>query len=295
MTDIEGLGTAFSRSRRTPPPRSSPAITAHRVRPRPTSTAAPQSVPQPHSSVERALRQALRLIDGALAEHRGAAGERPIVELPESEAVTTAVRTLVFEARRELVCVAPAESMDAGPFEPVTDLLRQPSRPGAPRLRVLIPARDPQARRRLRDLVPEAGTDETRVTETALQEMVLADRRTAVVVSRLGPTTRQALAVTNPALVSALYGLFADSWKTAAPLRPVPLLDDPRQRETASQVLAALREGRKDDVAARELGMSVRTYRRYVADFMRELDATSRFQAGVRAAELRLLPPEGSG
>ena len=35
--------------------------------------------------------------------------------------------------------------------------------------------------------------------------------------------------------------------------------------------------------------VSLRTYRRYVAEIMRELGANSRFQAGVRAVELGLL------
>ncbi len=43
-------------------------------------------------------------------------------------------------------------------------------------------------------------------------------------------------------------------------------------------------------MAARELSVSVRTYRRYVAEMMSLLGADSRFQAGVRAAELGLPP-----
>ncbi len=36
--------------------------------------------------------------------------------------------------------------------------------------------------------------------------------------------------------------------------------------------------------------MSLRTYRRYVAEILRDLDAISRFQAGARAVQLGLLP-----
>ncbi|MGH2602897.1 MAG: response regulator transcription factor, partial [Dehalococcoidia bacterium] len=60
------------------------------------------------------------------------------------------------------------------------------------------------------------------------------------------------------------------------------------------QVLRLLDAGYKDDAAARQLGMSVRTYRRHVAEIMRSLGATSRFQAGARAAELGLRPPRVS-
>jgi len=43
-----------------------------------------------------------------------------------------------------------------------------------------------------------------------------------------------------------------------------------------------------DEAAARQLGTSLRTYRRRVAELMATLQAGSRFQAGVRAGELGL-------
>ncbi|GGW13183.1 hypothetical protein GCM10018980_71520 [Streptomyces capoamus] len=56
-------------------------------------------------------------------------------------------------------------------------------------------------------------------------------------------------------------------------------------------VLRRLRDGFTDEVAARELGVPVRTYRRYVAEIMTLLGAESRFQAGVYAAALGMLSP----
>ena len=49
-----------------------------------------------------------------------------------------------------------------------------------------------------------------------------------------------------------------------------------------------LTTGLTDEAAARRMGMSLRTYRRRVAELMRLLEAESRFQAGVRAGELGL-------
>jgi len=57
------------------------------------------------------------------------------------------------------------------------------------------------------------------------------------------------------------------------------------------QILVLLNAGYKDDAAARQLGLSVRTYRRHVAEIMRALGAASRFQAGARAAKLGLRLP----
>ncbi|MCX5193080.1 helix-turn-helix transcriptional regulator [Streptomyces sp. NBC_00249] len=61
--------------------------------------------------------------------------------------------------------------------------------------------------------------------------------------------------------------------------------------ENALRVLRTLSQGHTDEVAARDLGLSVRTYRRHIASLMNRLEATSRFQAGVRAAQLGLIDP----
>lgn len=49
-------------------------------------------------------------------------------------------------------------------------------------------------------------------------------------------------------------------------------------------IAALMAKGYTDEVVARKLGMSVRSCRRHIATMMRDLDATSRFQAGVQAA-----------
>ncbi|MGW4839753.1 hypothetical protein [Streptomyces globisporus] len=51
------------------------------------------------------------------------------------------------------------------------------------------------------------------------------------------------------------------------------------------EILRQLSRGAKDEAAARDMGMALRTYRRAVARLMDSLDATSRFQAGYAAAQ----------
>lgn len=241
---------------------------------------------RPTGAIDQALSQARALIDAALSEHRD--GERSVLELPDDdEALALHTKKLLHSAEYELLCVATPEDL-ANALHPVAEALQAPAGPG-PAPHVLLPMRDTD-RRKIKALIPDAARHRVRLTGAPLQKMVLVDRRSAMVVSQFGPERRQALMVHNPAIIRTLHGLFTDSWGAAAQVRPVPMLDDPKQSETTRLVLAALRDGRKDDVAARELGISVRTYRRYVADFMRDIDATSRFQAGVRAAQLRLLP-----
>ncbi len=65
--------------------------------------------------------------------------------------------------------------------------------------------------------------------------------------------------------------------------RSIPL--DPAQ----AQVLSLLGSGMKDETAARRMNVSVRTYRRHVAAIMKSLHVNTRFEAGLKAAELGLL------
>jgi hypothetical protein len=92
----------------------------------------------------------------------------------------------------------------------------------------------------------------------------------------------------EPALVSGAYALFEAAWEAATDLAAFLDAGRPRIDAQAREVLYALGSGMTDVTAARELGMSLRTYRRRVAELLVVLGADSRFQAGVRAGELGL-------
>ncbi len=70
-----------------------------------------------------------------------------------------------------------------------------------------------------------------------------------------------------------------------------PLVLDSAQ----SQVLHKLCAGMKDETAARQMNVSVRTYRRHVATILKSLDVSSRFEAGLKVAELGLVTAVRSG
>lgn len=55
-----------------------------------------------------------------------------------------------------------------------------------------------------------------------------------------------------------------------------------------AEVLGTLCAGMKDESAARQMRISVRTYRRYVASILKSLNVTSRFAAGMRLSEIGL-------
>ncbi|MGH3739353.1 MAG: response regulator transcription factor, partial [Micromonosporaceae bacterium] len=127
-----------------------------------------------------------------------------------------------------------------------------------------------------------------RVAEPPLHELVLVDQRTALVRWDAADT---GVAAQGHAVLRTLHALFGCAWDSAIPAVDYRRLTERVRDGLAPQILGLLKAGYKDDAAARQLGLSVRTYRRHVAEIMRTLGASSRFQAGARAAELGLPSP----
>lgn len=120
------------------------------------------------------------------------------------------------------------------------------------------------------------------------------DRRTMILTSPITPAPaahghRTYTMSATPALVDGAYALFQAAWESATDLAAFLSAQRPRIDAQAARVLRALTSGATDETAARELGMSLRTYRRRVAELLVTLNADSRFQAGVRAGELGLI------
>ncbi|MET9685435.1 DNA-binding response regulator [Streptomyces coeruleorubidus] len=128
-----------------------------------------------------------------------------------------------------------------------------------------------------------------------LQGTVFIDRRTMILTgpaasapSTHGRRHRTYTMSVEPTLVSGAYALFEAAWETATDLAAFFDSDRPRIDAQAREVLHALGSGMTDMTASRELGMSLRTYRRRVAELLVALGADSRFQAGMRVGELGL-------
>ncbi|MFJ9692183.1 LuxR C-terminal-related transcriptional regulator [Kitasatospora sp. NPDC101183] len=115
--------------------------------------------------------------------------------------------------------------------------------------------------------------------------LLIFDRTVALVPidpdnSRLG-----ALCTSSPGMVATLVALFEQTWEVAVPLgatrgqAPEDGLT-PGERE----LLRLLSSGMTDEAAGKRLGVSMRTVRRQMATLMERLEATSRFEAGLKAA-----------
>ncbi|MEU5222436.1 LuxR family transcriptional regulator [Streptomyces toyocaensis] len=133
-----------------------------------------------------------------------------------------------------------------------------------------------------------------RVARLPPLQVLIADRATALVVVG-SPAERRASLIRAPEVLQALGTLFESIWHSSVSPSEHLAFGDRDRAVLVRQILGAMRAGTTDEVAARELTVSVRTYRRYVAEIMALLGASSRFQAGVRAAELGLLPPGQHG
>ncbi|KOU60632.1 LuxR family transcriptional regulator [Streptomyces sp. MMG1533] len=128
-----------------------------------------------------------------------------------------------------------------------------------------------------------------RIAATALpHETIIIDRRFAILAGANAPGGREYTVTTAPTLVGSVHALFEAAWETATDLKAFLRGEQPQLDAESRTVLRTLGSGATDETAARQLGMSLRTYRRRVAELLDALDAGSRFQAGVRAGELGL-------
>jgi DNA-binding CsgD family transcriptional regulator len=102
---------------------------------------------------------------------------------------------------------------------------------------------------------------------------------------------RSGLAVVRePSVVAWVIATFEQMWSDATTLEEVLGAQHPGQiDQTRAAILRLMGEGEKDEAISRRLSISVRTCRRHIADYMAQVGATSRFQAGVIAARDGLL------
>lgn len=164
-------------------------------------------------------------------------------------------------------------------------------RPGGARVRILA-APEVAADQRLARLGGLTEGVEVRLAADVRHAAVVVDGRVALVRSP-GVVTAgaEASVIRAPGVVRALHDIMMTAWHRAAPLVKYQQLQECLNGDRGTRILQLLGDGCTDEAAARELDMSVRTYRRRVAEIMRLLGARSRFQAGVHASSMGLLQP----
>jgi hypothetical protein len=133
-----------------------------------------------------------------------------------------------------------------------------------------------------------------RTSSESFEVMTIFDRRTAFIPLECNGEARGGAAViTNESVVHYLHRIFERVWSGAM------LYEGTEGMNMAASddrmlLLRLMAAGLKDQAIANRLGMATRTSRRRVTELLKDLGATSRFQAGLKVGQLGILPVESS-
>lgn len=152
---------------------------------------------------------------------------------------------------------------------------------------VYHPGFDPE---RLEEMALFANMGEKSRTAPVPMKLVLFDAKIAWIPSMpsyMPGHERRASFVRHPLIVESLVWLFNAVWDTAIPITAGTYLNgDPRRQ----MLISLMMSGSTDDAIANQLGINVRSVRRWIAELMDELGVTTRLQLGaalVRADSMR--------
>ncbi|MEE1795369.1 helix-turn-helix transcriptional regulator [Streptomyces sp. BE308] len=242
-----------------------------------------------HQELQRVTRSR-HVIDGLRAE-QGARTPPPqgIEQLEGLAQIRNRIDDLAFFARDEILSVEPYTKLSPENIARSRPLDLRCLRRGV-RIRNVVARTaldDPPTAAYLRELAAHGAA--IRVTSETAERLLVYDRRAALVPLDPRNTARGALLAHRSGLVSNIIALFEKIWDAAEELAPAGSTHDTAAGTGLSgieqRVLVSMCTAGKDESGARELGVSVRTYRRHVADLMQTLGATSRAQAALRARE----------
>ena len=207
------------------------------------------------------------------------------------DAVQSRLEELAHQASRECLSFMPGgaqspQSLDAS--RPLDELMLARA---LPVLTVyLTSVRNDQATLRYARWLTERG-GEVRTTPTLPLRMVMFDREVALLPADPEDTRGGAVQLTGPGVIVALHSLFQQVWEVATPVGDECRHADTEITGEERELLRLLAQGVTDEVAARLLGVSLRTVRRMMSSVMERLGARSRFEAGLRASERNLFSP----
>jgi DNA-binding NarL/FixJ family response regulator len=197
----------------------------------------------------------------------------------------------LFNAREEFVCAATDLSVwrRASGEAPTPDQMRTKVAAGVNFRKMYSPQAVADQRDAEHLLEMAAAGVQVRICLAALaHETIIVDRKVAFIAGPVVDGVQSFSVVQTPEVVAGVRSLFFGTWQGAIDLADYLPSPPPQVDEQGLTILRLLSAGQKDETAARQLGLSVRTYRRRVAELMELLGASSRFQAGVRARELGL-------
>jgi DNA-binding CsgD family transcriptional regulator len=145
---------------------------------------------------------------------------------------------------------------------------------------------DTHSRTHLGDLSARGG--HVRLAAAAPGRSAVVDRQVGLLL--VGPASSPATSLTvvrDRSVIAWMVATFEQLWVGGTPFNEA--LAAARRRgvalnQTSEMILRLMAQGEKDEAISRRLSISVRTCRRHIAEYMAQVGATSRFQAGVIAA-----------
>lgn len=237
------------------------------------------------TDVAELLLRSRELLDSALSK-LDAPGVEPAPVTPQRDWGAILQRRL--DQVREEVVIAISEPISVGlEYLAAEAQIRELVDAGI-RVQILLSARYADDRELAARLRACTFADRIRVTDNDFHNTMVLDRRIAVLWARVNGQP-QAHVASEYTLMGAIYQFATQTWATALPLRDHLALRHRELDDTTLAVLRLLNDGVTDEVAARRLSVSTRTYRRCIAELMTRLGVATRFQLGARAAELGLL------
>lgn len=203
-----------------------------------------------------------------------------------ADAIQSRFEQLAYSTTQSVDSLLPATGLseqmlaDAWPLD--ADLLRRGVRV---RTMYLEAVRNDQALLTYARNLQAAGA-EIRTSPTLPQRLCIADRRVAIVPLKPGVRGYGVAVISAPGVIASLLELFEAVWHHAAPLDVGNPIDTATGlSDTERSLLTLLAGGATDETASKKLGVSLRTVRRIMADLMQRLEASSRFEAGIKAAK----------
>ncbi|MDN5762925.1 MAG: hypothetical protein L0H41_11480 [Microlunatus sp.] len=143
---------------------------------------------------------------------------------------------------------------------------------------------------RLAELALFADKGEQSRTSQVPMKLILVDSEIALIPSMRSYETGQELRasiVRHPQLVEALIWLFEAVWDQSVPIITTKISEpDPRRQ----MLISLLMTGSTDNAIATQLGINVRSVRRWISELMDDLGVTTRLQLGaalVRSEQIR--------
>jgi len=189
---------------------------------------------------------------------------------------------------RELLSVAPGRG-PGGQADPQTRTANLYSLGRGIVTRLLyqhVALRDRATRSYLRELAEHGAR--IRLAPSVPGRSLIVDREVAILPTPASEPGSSAFAIVRePNIVAWIVSTFEQLWAEASPLDEMLHQErqpDPELDQTRAAILRLMADGEKDEAISRRLSISVRTCRRHIADYMAQVGATSRFQAGVIAS-----------